>query len=153
MDFEQEIKTFIARAKEKKLRMIMVGGGAVNFHGYKRHSADVDFWIDISPENLEKLLLVLQEMGYALDALPTQVKEGKQNISLKISPEQELELITAFNPGKSFSEAWKDALEVELHGHAMAKYKVLDFDTLIDSKLKSGRPKDLLDVHELKRLH
>ena len=25
---------------------LMVGGGAVNFHGYQRHSADVDFWIE-----------------------------------------------------------------------------------------------------------
>jgi hypothetical protein len=32
--------------------MILVGGGAVNFHGFQRHSADIDFWIDVSEENL-----------------------------------------------------------------------------------------------------
>lgn len=25
--------------------MMMVGGGTVNFYGYQRHSAAVDFWI------------------------------------------------------------------------------------------------------------
>ncbi len=34
--------------------MLMVVGGAVNFHSYQRHSADVDFWIETTPKNLSK---------------------------------------------------------------------------------------------------
>lgn len=45
----------------------MVGGGAVNFYGYQRHSADVDFWIDTTSENLVALRDTLNDMGYEFD--------------------------------------------------------------------------------------
>ena len=57
------IDTFIALAEQYQVRMLMVGGGAVNFHGYQRHSAVVDFWIDSSAENLERLIKVFQKIG------------------------------------------------------------------------------------------
>lgn len=87
--------------------MILVGGGAVNFHGFQRHSADLDFWIERREQNLDSLLLAIQQMGYDIDSFPEDVKNGKQNISLKISPIFDLELITNFNPKKTFAEAFK----------------------------------------------
>lgn len=32
------------------------------------------------------------------------------------------------------------------------KYRILAYDDLITNKIKSGRPKDLLDVQELQRI-
>ena len=60
--------------------MLMVGGGAVNFHGYQRHSADVDFWIETTDENFKKLVAVFNEMGYEIDDFPENVKKQEQNI-------------------------------------------------------------------------
>lgn len=37
------------------MKMIMVGGGVVNFYGYQRHSADVDFWIESTPKDLRDI--------------------------------------------------------------------------------------------------
>lgn len=130
----------------------MVGGGAVNFHGYQRHSADVDFWIDISEENLNHLKTVLNEMGYAFEDFPEEVKQAEQNISIKISPIQEIELITRFNPGKTFDEAFRSAEITMLNGLEVAKYRVLNYEDLINSKVRSNRPKDLLDIQQLKQL-
>ena len=56
--WDQNIDQFIALANKYKVRMLMVGGGAVNFHGYQRHSADVDFWIETTEENFKKLVMV-----------------------------------------------------------------------------------------------
>ena len=81
----------------------MIGGGAVNFHGYQRHSAAVDFWIDTHEENLQKLVIVFRDMGFCLEDFSKDVKEEKQNISMKFSPEDlNLELITKFHISKSF---------------------------------------------------
>ena len=88
----------------------MVGGGAVNFYGYQRHSADVDFWIDTTPSNLVALREALNELGYEFDDFPEDVKRGQQNISIKISPVIDIELITSFNPGRSFSECYEQRL-------------------------------------------
>ncbi|MGC9354716.1 MAG: hypothetical protein ACP5D9_12810, partial [Mariniphaga sp.] len=77
------------------------------------------------------------------------VYKGEQNISIKISPVFELELITQFNPGKTFNEAFANSELVKREG---MKYHVLSFDDLIKSKITSERPKDKLDVEELHRI-
>ncbi|MCB9191646.1 MAG: nucleotidyl transferase AbiEii/AbiGii toxin family protein [Flavobacteriales bacterium] len=152
MEFDDKVRQFIELANKHEVRLLMVGGGAVNFHGYQRHSADVDFWLDISPENLERLKLALNELGYAFDDFPQEVKQAEQNVSIKISPIQEIELITRFNPGKTFDEAFADAEITTFDDLEVAKYRVLSFEDLINSKIKSSRPKDLLDIQQLKKL-
>ncbi len=132
----------------------MVGGGAVNFHGYQRHSADVDFWIDATEVNFKALVQVFNGMGYEIQDLPESVKKQEQNISVKFSPtDLNLELITSFPIGLSFEEAYQQAETVILDKEKKLIWKVLSLNHLIDSKLKSGRPKDLLDIQELKRIN
>jgi hypothetical protein len=148
-NYPQRIYDFIKACNKFDVKMILVGGGAVNFHGYQRHSVDVDFWIDLSPDNIENLINALQDLGYSIKELPDQVKTGNQNISIKISPLIEIELITNFNPGKSFHEAYADSEIVHRDGII---YYILSFQDLISSKINTGRAKDRLDVEELHRI-
>jgi hypothetical protein len=148
-NFPARVKAFIDSANKNNLKMLLVGGGAVNFHGYQRHSADIDFWINPASENLQNLLKTLQDIGYNIQDLPEAVRNGEQNISIKISPVFELELITRFNPGKSFDEAYAGSEVVDRDG---LKYNVLSFNDLIQSKITSERSKDKLDVEELHRI-
>jgi len=150
MRFEADVLGFLRLARDHGLRYLMVGGGAVNFHGYQRNSADVDLWIDPSSENFDRLKRVLDGMGYDSE-LPRSVLEAEQNVSMKISPEQDLELITCFNPGCTFGEAFTRAEVALFAGEPVTRIWVLAFDDLINSKVKSARPKDLLDVYELQR--
>ena len=148
--FPNRIIEFIKAANRNGVRMILVGGGAVNFHGFQRHSADLDFWIEVTEQNLERLLLAIQELGYHIENFPDTVQEGQQNISIKISPVFDLELITNFNPGKTFNEAYKSAVLIE---KGNLNYLVLGFYDLINSKINSERIKDKLDVEELQKIH
>lgn len=149
--FGEEISGFLREAHKQGLRVLLVGGGAVNFHGYQRHSHDIDLWVDANRENFDKLLAVLRALGYELEKLPDAVLHQEQNVSIKISPDMEIELITRFNPGKTFDEAWANSEATALAGEPVAIYRVLGYDDLIASKLRSARPKDLLDVQELRR--
>ncbi len=153
MKFEEEANRFIELCLEEKVKLLLVGGAAVNFYGYKRHSADIDFWIKPKDENFNKLLTVFQKLGYAIDSLPDKVKQGKQNISIKVSPEQEIEIITNFNPNKSFDEAYNEANEYKIGKRSIKKMKVIHLNDLITSKAKSMRTKDMLDIVELKRIN
>lgn len=156
MDFEwkESIDQFIFLANKKGVRMLMVGGGAVNFHGYQRHSADVDFWIETSNSNLSSLVSVFTEMGYEIEQFPDTVKDQLQNISIKFSPaDLDLELITKFEIGKSFNEAFEEAVTVEISGNHVLRWKVLSLDDLLESKRRAARPKDLLDIQQLKYLN
>ncbi len=150
--WEKNIDEFIKLANKHKVKMLLVGGGAVNFYGYQRHSADVDFWIDVTEENLNKLVLVFKEMGYDINGFPQKVKDKEQNISVKFFPSDlDLELITNFSVNKSFNEAYKDSEKVEIKREELLKWNVLSLDDLIASKIKSARPKDLLDIQELQK--
>ncbi len=151
MMFGEEVGGFLRAAETHHLKYLMVGGGAVNFHGYQRHSADIDLWIDPTPETFDKLISVLRSLGYTIDRLPEEVLRQEQNISIKISPDLDLELITRFNPGRTFEEAWEGRVYGELSGMPIARYHVLNYEDLIESKIRSARPKDLLDIQELQR--
>ena len=146
-DFNSRIEMFIGIACQNQVRMLLVGGGAVNFHGYQRHSADIDFWIDLTEQNLNRLKKNLHQMGYDFDQFPDKVIRGLQNISVKISPVLDLELITCFNPGKSFDQAYNDSVSVCIDGNELKKYNVLCLDDLINSKIRAGREQDLSIYH------
>lgn len=154
-NFEEDVDLFLSLAQKHKVRMMMVGGGAVNFYGYQRHSADIDFWIDTNPDNLLALRNTLNDMGYEFDDFPEDVKRGKQNISIKISPVIDIELITSFNPGRTFDECYqyKERVTRQLWQEGKTfTYDVISFEDLINSKKKAGRPKDLYDIMELRRI-
>ncbi|MFN5443733.1 MAG: DUF6036 family nucleotidyltransferase [Crocinitomicaceae bacterium] len=151
--WDKEALLFLKLSNQYEVRMLMVGGGAVNFHGYQRHSADVDFWIDTSEENLARLVLVLKEMGYKIDDFPESVKKQEQNISLKFSPLSIfIELITCFSINKNFDEAFNESEFMTINDEDIYKWRVLNYEDLIISKIKSGRPKDLLDIQELQKI-
>lgn len=153
--WDKSIEEFLTLCYTHQVKMIMVGGGAVNFHGYQRHSADVDFWIDSTEENFNKLIQVFRAMGYDINDFPNKVKRQEQNISIKFSPVGlDIELITNFSVGKTFDEALKDSESVTFKNNKTAyRWNVLSLDDLVTSKIKAGRNKDLLDIQELIRIN
>lgn len=152
--WRKNVNEFLWLANKHSVKMLLVGGGAVNFHGYQRHSADVDFWIETTNDNFKKLINVFNEMGYELDDFPEEVRNQLQNISIKFSPEDfNIELITRFSLNKTFEEAFSTSEIVEINNNRLCRINVLSISDLIDSKIKSGRPKDFLDVQQLKEIN
>ncbi|WP_165847832.1 nucleotidyl transferase AbiEii/AbiGii toxin family protein [Ammonifex thiophilus] len=61
---KEDLKEICRRFRELGVRYVLVGGLAVNFHGRPRMTHDIDFLVDPSPENIQKLkqaLLVLPD--------------------------------------------------------------------------------------------
>ena len=151
MHFGEEVNAFLRATAKQGVRMLLVGGGAVNFHGYQRQSPDLDFWMEPTRENFDRLAAALRELGYAVEQFPSSVLLSEQNISLQMSPALDVEVITFLKPGFTFEEAWERAIEDDLAGMPVMRYRILTYDDLLTSKLRSGRPKDHLDVQELRR--
>jgi hypothetical protein len=152
--WEENINSFVTLANTHQVRMLMVGGGAVNFHGYQRHSADVDFWIETTDENFKKLVTVFKEMGFEIEDFPIAVKQQQQNISIKFSPlDLDLELITNFSVNKSFSEAYNNSEVSVVNDNKFLRWNVISLEDLITSKIKANRPKDLLDIQQLREIN
>lgn len=93
-------------------------------------------------------------MGYELDDFPESVKNQEQNISIKFSPiDLDLELITNFSVNKSFEEAYNSSEKFVVKNNEFLRWNVLSLEDLITSKLKAGRPKDLLDIQQLREIN
>lgn len=153
VEWAERVREFIRAANAEGVRMLMVGGGAVNWHGYKRHSADVDFWIERTPENIERVRRAVGLIGYDVEAFPESVHAGLQNVSIKFSPvDLDVELITRFSVEGGFEAAFARSVYVDGPGDGDQYWRVLSFEDLERSKLAAGRPKDLLDVQELRRI-
>lgn len=153
-NWQNNIDQFISLSNKHQVKMLMVGGAAVNFHGYQRHSADVDFWIDTTEENFKKLILVFKEMGYEIDDFPDKVKQKLQNISVKFSPvDLDLELITNFSINKTFDEAYSNCDVFTVKNNSFLRWNILSFEDLITSKIKANRPIDILDIQKLREIN
>lgn len=153
-NWDKNIRSFIQLANNHEVRMIMVGSGAANFYGHKSKATGVHFWIEATSKNLNKIMLVLKELGSELVDFSVPVINRKQDVSIKFSPSSlNLELITNFVADKSFSWAYDDSVETSLRQNSSVKWRVLALEDLIDSKIKSQNPQDQLDIQELKRIN
>ena len=54
------IETIVKALNDAKVKYLIVGGLAVNAHGYERLTVDVDLVIGLQPENIKHALHALQ---------------------------------------------------------------------------------------------
>jgi hypothetical protein len=141
----KDFRDFVALLNELEVRYVLVGGYAVAWHGYPRFTKDIDFFVERSRENAERLLEVLNRfglgsLGFTLDDLLA------ENTGLYFGfPPTRIDLIN-FADGLSFEEAWASRETGEIE---QMPFYVLSRATLIKNKRASGRAQDLADVEKL----
>ena len=58
-----KLKELVNSLKREKVNYMVVGGYAVNFHGYSRNTVDIDLIIKFTLSNLKKVEKILNELG------------------------------------------------------------------------------------------
>ena len=58
-----KLRELVYALKQEKINYIIVGGYAVNFHGYSRNTVDIDLVIKFNLSNLKKIEKILNNMG------------------------------------------------------------------------------------------
>lgn len=134
-----------------KVRYLVVGGYAVNSYGFMRSTADMDLWISINKDNLDKLSKTLEILDYSSEAISTGIIElkEKRNVSLIHNDFFKIELLSFLSTTLTFDTAYERR---SIKSIFSLKVGVVKFEDLCDLKIESGRNKDLLDVKELKRI-
>src|SRR5438067_4207121 len=61
--FIEELVKFVKSLNENKVRYIMVGGVAMNLHGFVRGTEDMDLWMDDTLENRRALRAAFRDYG------------------------------------------------------------------------------------------
>lgn len=148
MILAKDFEDFIKLLNKHQVEYMVVGGYALALHGKPRHTGDLDIWINVSEENADKLMFVINEFGLASLGLQKNdfLEEGSM---VQIGyPPLRIDLLNTID-GVEFNEAYKNKLSIDLDG---LKTDYIGLNDFIRNKTSSGRAQDLSDVKELKKI-
>lgn len=130
------------------VRYIMVGGLAVNLHGYSRITADIDVWVEDTVDNRKQLSLVFEGLGYNINMVNFQFVPGWG--SLHIGDGIRLDIMTEMvGIDVPFADCMTMATQAEIEGVFVP---FLHINQLIANKKAVNRPKDQIDVAALEKI-
>lgn len=131
-----------------EVKFILVGGLAVALNGFVRTTEDVDILVEVSPENIKRLLRALESFGqgYAreLSLGDFEATEG----AVRVVEDFPLDIFTVMG-GKQYRDLISATRQVEIK---TTMIPFLDATALVQLKEKSQREKDQIDVAALKRI-
>jgi hypothetical protein len=130
------------------VEFIVVGGVAVNIHGYVRATYDLDIFIRPTPSNAEAAFRALQMFGAPLGNLSASDLLDDERHFRFGSDIDHIDILTSIGE-MDFDEAWVDRVEVNAAG---LKVPFISKANLMKNKRQIGRLRDLVDVEELELL-
>ena len=151
MNFENEFEEVLAAFYEYKVNYMVVGGYAVNFHGYERNTNDLDIWVKSTPENLICIVSALTKLGFD-DASIDHIKRFNLTQPFLFNIGKEPYDIEVFNfvTGVKYEEAELHKI-LFTHSSKMPVY-FISIQDLILNKMLADRTKDKLDVEMLQKI-
>lgn len=151
--FEDEIVLFFKHLNNEGVSFILVGGLAVNYHGFNRSTGDIDIWIKDSKENRKKFIEALKHYGIdgadVYNELP--FIAGYSELILDNGMRIDLMSDLQFFKQDNYNECYDLANVFDLTEEV--KIKVIHINTLISEKEQSKRLKDTIDAEALKKLY
>lgn len=148
--FDFYTKLLLESFNKNEVEYIIVGGYAVNFHGYIRTTGDIDLWFKPTNTNKIKILKAFQELEVPKESVITLEKmdftthlhftDGKEPFKIDFMN---------FVSGINFEDAWKKKIMTEFDDLLLP---FIEFEHLILTKITSERLKDKLDVEELQKI-
>ncbi len=126
----------------------VVGGVAVNAHGYLRTTHDLDLFIRPTVENAEAAFQALFALGVPLVGLESaDLLSDEEN--LRFGPAEDHIDILASIGEMSFDQVWRNRMETMVDGLSIPFISKTD---LIENKRQIGRLRDLADAEELSQI-
>lgn len=128
------------------VEFVIVGAYAVIFHGNPRLTEDIDFLVRPTPENTRRLRSALQEFGSPVN-IGRECLDPNEVIQIGLKPVR-VDILASVT-GVSTETIWARRTAGKFAGRDVS---YIPLDLLIENKLAAGRPKDQLDVDNLRRV-
>lgn len=148
---DEELLSLWRSLNKNEVRYILVGGFAVNLHGFSRITADVDIWLEDTLLNRKKFRQTLKDLSFGdfkeIETMP--FIPGWSGFFLPSGFELDVMTFLKNFPAEQFNSCFEIAPEVKIHDVSI---KFLHINHLVQEKQALGRPKDLLDIEEMKRI-
>lgn len=158
----KHIPAILQAMKDAGVEFVLVGGFAVQLHGFVRSTIDLDIVLAMDDENLSKFIDVAKQFGLA-PIIPVPIESLKNAAQIDQWHREKGMLAFALRepqvggsvidvlvrPEVTFDTLKKDAVIAQLFGRAVM---VASIDNLLVMKRAANRPKDRLDIDALERI-
>jgi predicted nucleotidyltransferase len=149
MEPDQEFREFAASLTSHGVKFMIIGGYAVTAHGHPRYTGDIDFFVEKSQENAERIVVAIHDFfGPLPNVQPENFLDDKRMSQLG-EPPYRIDILVKIL-GVTFEEAYARTELLDLAG---AKFPFIGLADLKINKRSTGRYKDLGDLEALERLH
>jgi predicted nucleotidyltransferase len=148
MRFLEELEAVANTLQKNNVEFMLIGGFAVNFHGYSRATNDLDIWLKPTTENFLSFIVALDSLNFDTDELKAMVFNPKKTFIRIPYGNINIEFLTTIPGDINFTEALKNVESLEI---GKTTFKVMGYDDLIKNKKATNRLKDLNDILELEK--
>jgi len=137
--------SLLAAFAAAKVEFAVVGGVAVNLHGYLRATNDLDIFIRPTEDNACAAFEALAALGYPLEGYEAaDLLDDEDNLRFGTA-EDHIDILASIGE-MTFDQVWRNRVETEVEGVSIP---FISKDDLIANKRQVGRLRDLADVEEL----
>jgi hypothetical protein len=149
--FDEEILNFWKSLQDHHVEYIMVGGYAINLHGYQRFTGDLDIWLKDTLKNRQALRKVFLscDMGDYPMIEYMQFVPGWTEFHLNNGLSLDILLDMKGLEGYTFDECLQMASIADIEN---VNIPFLHINQLIENKKTVNRPKDQIDVLALEQI-
>jgi hypothetical protein len=150
--YNEEFLLLTSVFEKNQVKYLIIGGFAVNRHGYKRTTGDLDIYLKDTKENRQKLIIALEEIGYGRFDMLLNVPIVAGYCEILMDNGMYADLMTEVKGlnQADFDEHFKMAT-VDIVNNVPVRF--LHYNHLIENKKATGRNKDLLDIEELEKIN
>lgn len=156
---ELDIRGILAALVEGHVEFLVIGGVAVGYHGHIRATKDVDVVPAPDPDNLERLVRVLERLGaevegaeeFEHDELPDPLQPGSLALGgnwVLLTRLGRLDVMQWIGDSGLWERLSPGAIEDEIGGLPI---KIVGYEDLLSLKKLAGRPEDLIDLERLRQ--
>ena len=158
----RSVEAIVRALNEAEVQYLIVGGLAVNAHGFVRLTRDIDIVLALEPNNASRGLNALLAIGYQLSvpARPEEFADAKTRedwrrnkgmIVLKLWSDEHRRTPVDIFVYEPFDFAVETTRSQALEVCRGVTAPVVSLPTLLEMKKRAGRPQDLIDIEELNR--
>jgi predicted nucleotidyltransferase len=156
----RSVEAIVRALNDASVRYLIVGGLAVNAHGYERFTNDVDLVIGLERQNIIDGLYSLRRIGYETavpvspeDFADAQLRDTwrkeKGMVVLKLWSDThrrtpiDVFIYEPFDFAREYAAAtWENLL-------GTIKAPIISYEALVEMKRLAGRPRDIADLADL----
>ncbi|WP_448697580.1 hypothetical protein ACFGVR_12800 [Mucilaginibacter sp. AW1-3] len=149
--FDEEILKFWKALKDHDVQYIMVGGYAINLHGYQRFTGDLDIWLKDTLPNRQQLRKAFVSCGMGDYPMIEHMQFVPGWTDFHLNNSLVLDILTEMKGLEkySFDECLQMASIADIEGVSIP---FLHINQLIENKQVVNRPKDQIDVLALQQI-